>query len=130
MSLYFRRRKNKKFNRHHLLYPARVWREAGDDAQFIRGSFIISMPAELHTQLHKKLDKKLGGLITRADLPPPHELGKIAETIRENSDHFHSMTAIEKLRWLRLHTSSYRNHYLNVLINGQIAFLRKHEGEY
>ena len=130
MGLYFRKRKSEKFNRHHLLYPARAWREAGDDAQFIRGSFIVSMPSSMHEKLHKQVDKRLGGRITRNHLPPPEQLAKMAESIRNNSDAFHSMTAIEKLRWLRVQTADCGNRYTKALIGVQIAFLRKHEGEY
>ena len=129
MGLYFRRRKNEKFNRHHLLYPARAWREAGDDAQFIRGSFIVSMPSSMHQKLHRQIDKRLGGRITKNSLPPPEQLERIANCIREN-ENFHSMTAIEKLRWLRVQTMRYNNRYIKALIGTQIAFLRKHEGEF
>ena len=130
MGLYFRKRKDKKFNRHHLLYPARAWREAGDDAQYIRGQFIVTLPSDLHNQLHRRLDRKLGGIITRKDLPPPRQMTKMANLIRHNSEYFHSMSSIRKLRWLSLQTKGFHNRYLNAVIKKQIAFLQKHEGEY
>lgn len=130
MGLYFRKRKSETFNRHHLLFPARAWRDAGEDAQYIRGSFIVSMPSSMHQELHKKIDKKLDGRITKQNLPSRKQLKKIADCIRDNSDSFHSMTAIEKLRWLKVNKSVSRNRYMKVLIGAQIRFLRRHEGEY
>lgn len=130
MGLYFRKRKDKKKNRHHLLYPARVWREAGIDAQYIRGQFVVSMPSELHTLLHRRLDCRLGGEVTYREMPSPRQITKMANWIRDNNKSFRAMSPIDKLRWFGRQTKRYHNRYLSTIIKRQIAFLQKHKGEY
>ena len=90
-------------DRHHLLFPARVWREAGEDAQFLRGYFIVHLPREMHEQIHREINDKIGDFITAYDLPTMTQIKYLADLVRKDEQSFSDMQTIAKLEWLKLH---------------------------
>jgi len=114
-----------------MLYPERAWHDSGEDAQYMRGMFIVNMPVPLHVELHKKINKKLGIEITANHIPEPRYLRIIAQSIRVNEDKFEQYTPVKKLAWLKKTLECIpHSRYLDVLLRSQISFLKKHEGEY
>ena len=131
MGLLLGRKRVLAFNRHHMLYPARAWRDAGPSAQYLRGMFIIHLPMNLHKQLHDKIDKKLGEEINPNLLPARLNLQRIANVIQVNEANFEKYTPLKKLAWLQKNIECVpHSKYLDTLLKKQISFLRKHEGEY
>ena len=131
MGLLLGRKRVKAFNKHHMLYPARAWHDAGSSAQYLRGMFIIHMPMRLHEQLHEKIDKKLGDDINANHLPARLSLERIANMVQVNEASFENYTPIKKLMWLQKVLEGIpHGSYLDILLDKQISFLEKHEGEY
>lgn len=118
-------------NRHHLLYPKRVWTEAGEDARYIRGMFVVNLPIEFHKELHQQIDKQLGDVIMVYHLPSKSELKRIANLVRKNERDINRMSPIKKLLWLwTVLPADRRSYYVETLITQEVIFLRTRKGEY
>ena len=131
MGLLLGRKRAFAFNKHHMLYPARAWRDAGISAQYLRGMFIVHLPMNLHKQLHDKIDKKLGVEINPNHLPARLNLQQIAKSIQVNEANFEKYTPLNKLKWFQKAIECVpHSRYLDILLKKQIRFLKKHEGEY
>ena len=121
----------KQRNRHHLLYPARVWRSIGPNALLLRGAFIVKINQQLHAQLHRELDNHLGDFITRDMLPRKSTIKHIKKEYRKNEWKIRTMTPIEKLEWLEqeIDPSIHRNRWLYRMLDMQRVFLVAHQEE-
>ena len=118
-------------NRHHLLYPRRVWAEAGKDARYIRGVFVVNMPIELHNELHQEIDKNIGDSVMAYHLPSKHELARIAKLVHKNERYIAEMSPMRKLLWLwAVIPANKKSEYMQALIAQEILFFRTRKGEY
>ena len=118
-------------NRHHLLYPKRAWTDAGTDAQYIRGVFVVDLPVDFHNELHREIDKKLGDEIRPYHLPSEQQLAKMAEMVRDNQAYLVKMSPIKKLLWLWTKVPDIdQSVYFRTLITQEINFLRTRRGRY
>lgn len=117
--------------RHHLLYPRRVWTEAGEAAQYIRGMFIVKLPEEFHRELHREVDPRLAENIELCHLPPKKDIERMAKQVKRNESYLTKMTPIGKLLWLWTKIPDIdNNEYFKALIAQEITFLRSRKGEY
>lgn len=122
---------NKHRNRHHLLYPARVWRLIGPNALILRGAFIIKINERLHAELHHEIDKHLGDNITRDMLPRKSTLKHLKKAYKRREYEIRCMEPIKKVEWLEseIDPSISRNRWLFRMLDMQRRFLIAHAEE-
>ena len=118
-------------NRHHLLYPVRVWRSIGPNALILRGAFIVKIDEKLHAQLHRELDRLIGDYITRDMLPYKSTIKHLKKEYRKHESEIRSMAPIEKLEWLEreIDPNVHRNRWLFRMLDMQRRFLITHGEE-
>lgn len=117
------------FNKHHLLYPKRMWQMAGRDALYLRGEFIVRMPFNVHTALHEYVDPLIGDEFD-CSLPVHSTFAALADSYERHKYELSTLGAIEKLAWLdgRLEYR-FSNSWLRRLIQYEIEFLTEHAEE-
>ena len=115
-------------NRHHLLYPARVWRSIGPNSLMLRGAFIIKIDERLHAQLHRELDGFLGDNIIREKLPCKNTIKHLKREYKKHELQVRMMNPIQKLEWLEneINPGEKRNVWLFSMLDMQRRFLIAH----
>ena len=90
-------------DRHHLLYPRRVWNRLGPEYCHLRGIFVVKIRQAIHRKLHHTIDPTLGEHITESQLPDESTLLSLEKASAENESEIKAMSPFEKIDWLDGH---------------------------
>ena len=118
-------------DRHHILYPHRIWRIQPEAIRNIRGGFVMKINKVLHGQLHHEIDALLGEEVDENNLPGESTLELIANNYAGNEAFINTLEPIEKIDWLlaNLTETEPRNQWLRMMISRQREFLVSHVEE-
>ena len=121
----------KRRNRHHILYPGSVWRQAGSVGLILRGAFIVRINCETHSKLHYEIDPLIGETVQREMLPSKRTLRHLRKEFYRNESNVRRMNVFEKIEWLNHHLDSERasNGWLRDLLSYEENFLEEHREE-
>ena len=61
-------RGNPEYNRHHILFPERIWKDILGNAKEFRSAFVVKMRTTQHAKLHRRLDGLLGENVSEKDI--------------------------------------------------------------
>lgn len=119
-------KKTSEYNRHHVLFPERIWKEILGEHQDFRGVFVVRMRASQHERLHRLLNSFLKEDLTDADFPRASTLRKMALDYSLQKDRFRIMNIHQKIDWLlrELDPKDKRNRLLIKMLKRQRSFLR------
>ena len=118
-------------DRHHLLYPRRVWNCLGPTFCRLRGAFVIKTRQNIHRALHHTIDPTLGDHITELQLPDESILLLLETAFAEQESDIKHMGPIEKIIWLNSHIGEEdpSSTWLRTMLDSQREFLEAHQEE-
>ncbi len=119
-------------DRHHILYPHRIWRNLPAHIRDLRGGFAVKINKNLHGQLHQEVDKELGEEIDVSYLPGESVLNYVANNYFANEDAINELDAVAKIDWLLKNFTDKdpQNEWLRMMLSCQREFLVSHvEGQ-
>ncbi len=118
-------------NRHHLLYPRRLWFRIGPTAWEVRNSFTVIIDKKLHNDLHRDIDWKLGRDITLAMLPEEDVFDRILCDYKSQRGIIRNMEVIGRLEWLKsqFEPNDKRSSWLLDLLDKQEGYFADHREE-
>jgi hypothetical protein len=114
------------YNRHHILFPERIWKKIlGENADF-RSVFVVKMRTSQHERLHRKLDSELKDELTVFDFPKTSTLQQMILDYSLQKGRFQAMNIYQKIDWLlsELDPRDRRNKLLISLLKKQRSFLK------
>ncbi len=119
-------RRTPEYNRHHILFPERIWKEILGEHQDFRGVFVVKMRATQHERLHRLLNSFLKENLTEADFPRASTLRNMAFDYGLQKERFMFMNIHQKIDWLltELDPSDKRNQLLIKMLKRQRSFLK------
>ncbi len=114
------------YNRHHILFPERIWKEILGEHQDFRGVFVVRMRSTQHERLHRLLNSFLKENLTEADFPRASTLSSLAYDYELQKERFRFMNIHQKIDWLlrELNPSDKRNRLLIKMLKRQRSFLK------
>ena len=113
------------WNKHHILYPRVAWERIGPLGVFLRDNFVVTMRYDQHKQLHRKVDRTLGGYVWSDKLPKKSTLRYLEKELVRNYRKVSHMDAIRKIEWLmdRLSYDDAHSYWLKTMLRRQRDFL-------
>ena len=88
------------YNKHHILYPAHVWRDLTSD-HTLRDCFVIKGIDRIdHDGLHRALDRKIDMNPASARLPEVSTLERITKEYLINRDSVDQLNNLQRIDWL------------------------------
>ena len=113
-------------DRHHILYPHRIWRAQPAKIRDLRGGFAVKINKALHGQLHREIDQLLGEDVDESYLPAESTLEFITNNYFANEAIINELDTIAKIDWLLKNISDKdpRNQWLRMMLSHQREFLK------
>ena len=119
-------RGNPEYNRHHILFPERIWKDILGDAKEFRSVFVVKMRTTQHTKLHRRLDGLLGEKVSEKDFPRSSTLNTMVMDYNFKKERIGLLNIHQKIDWLlaELDPNDKRNKLLISLLRKQRTYLK------